>query len=445
MRSFVAGAPDLVGTHLTVVTGRITFDPETMPTWLKKRLGWIIALLVAIGIGIGVWRWRSTHKEPDVVYKTAPVEKRRIIGRVTASGTLSALVTVQVGSQVSGRLQTINVDFNSPVKKGQLIAKLDPQLFQAAVEQGQANFISAAAKVTQAQAEQTRAERAFERAKNLNKDNLMSQSDLETAEAAFQTAKASVDVAKAELEQTRASLNQAKVNLSYTNIISPIDGIVISRNVDVGQTVAASLQAPVLFTIAEDLKKMQVDTNVSEGDVGRLTPGMKATFTVDAYPGQRFKGVIETIRNSATTVQNVVTYDAVIKVSNDDLRLRPGMTANVTIVYAEKDDALAVQSAALRFRPPSAPADSSTKARRKDDPNAPETKPVWVVVNNTVTAVQVKVGMSDGAYTEVTPVEGATLDPGTMVAVDASGASVASAPTTTVTGQPPGGGRGRMF
>jgi HlyD family secretion protein len=416
-----------------------------MPAWLKKRLGLILALVGAIAIAIGVWRWRATHKEPDVVYKTAAVEKRRIMGRVTASGTLSALVTVQVGSQVSGRLQTINVDYNSPVKKGQLIAKLDPQLFDAAVEQAQANYASAAAHVTQAKTEQTRADRAYERAKNLNKDNLMSQGDLETAQAAAETAKAAIDVAVASLEQARAALNQAKVNLSYTNIISPIDGIVISKSVDVGQTVAASLQAPVLFTIAEDLRKMQVDTNVSEGDVGRLQPGMKATFTVDAYPGQRFKGVIETIRNSATTVQNVVTYDAVIKVANDDLKLRPGMTANVTIVYAEKDDALAVQSAALRFRPPNAPVTSGTPRRgSKDDPNAVETKPVWVVVNNNVTAVQVKIGMSDGAFTEVTPVDGATLDPGMQVAIDASGAGVASAPAT-VTGQPPGGGRGRMF
>jgi HlyD family secretion protein len=203
---------------------------------------------------------------------------------------------------------------------------------------------------------------------------------------------------------------------------------------------------------------MQVDTNVSEGDVGRLTPGMKATFTVDAFPGQRFKGTIETIRNAATTVQNVVTYDAVIKVANDDLKLRPGMTANVTIVYAEKDDAIAVPAAALRFRPPNAPAASASgrggggggggRGAKKDDAPIVETRPLWLLQGNSVTALQVKIGMSDGAYTEVTPVDGSSLDPGTQVAIDATGPGVSSAPAATTAapgGAGGGGGMRRIF
>lgn len=418
----------------------------------KKRITYaIVVLALALG-GVFFWRWRQAHKEPDIVFKGAAVEKRKITGKVTASGVLSALVTVQVGSQVSGRLLAINVDFNSQVKKGQLIAKLDPQLFQAAEQQAGANYASAKAQLAKSQAEATRADRAFERAKNLRTEGLMSQGDYETAEAAAASAKATVDVAKASLDQSLASLNQARVNLSYTNIISPIDGIVISRSVDVGQTVAASLSAPVLFTIAEDLRKMQVDTSVSEGDVGRLQPGMKATFTVDAFPGQRFRGTIDTIRNAPTTVQNVVTYDAVIKVANDDLKLRPGMTANVTIVYAERDDAIAVPAAALRFRPPNAQApgsEGSTRGGRqnrgKGDEAPVETRPLWLLEGQSVRALPVKIGMSDGAFTEVTPVDGSTLDPGTQVAVDASGPGVASAATTA--GAPPGGAGGmrRIF
>ena len=196
------------------------------------------------------------------------------------------------------------------------------------------------------------ADKQFARTKALKDANLAAQADLDTAEANVATTHAAIDGAKAQLAQASAQLNTAQVNLSYTSIISPIDGVVISRSVDVGQTVAASLSAPTLFTIAQDLTKMQVDTNVSEGDVGRLQVDMKTFFTVDSFPGQRFVGTIRQIRNSATTLQNVVTYDAVIDVDNSDLRLRPGMTANVTIVYDERRDALAVSNAALRFRPP---------------------------------------------------------------------------------------------
>ncbi|HSY20826.1 MAG TPA: efflux RND transporter periplasmic adaptor subunit [Polyangiaceae bacterium] len=317
-----------------------------------SRIIWIAVLLLVIGAGGAYWRYRWLHRAPEVEYKTAPVERRHIIGRITASGTLSAIVTVQVGTQVSGRVSKLNADFNSPVKKGDVVAKIDPQLFEASVQQAQANLMSAQAGVATAAANAVNADKQYARTKALHDQNLAAQSDLDTAEANVAVSHAAIDNAKASLAQAVASLHQAQVNLSYTNIVSPIDGVVISRAVDVGQTVAASLSTPTLFTIAQDLTKMQVDTNVAEGDVGRLEVGMRAFFTVDSFPGQRFVGKIRQIRNSATTLQNVVTYDAVIDVDNVDLRLRPGMTANVTVVYAERPHVLSVPNAALRFRPP---------------------------------------------------------------------------------------------
>jgi len=319
---------------------------------MRTRLLWTALLLIVLAGGAAVWRYRASHSVSDVQYKTAPVELRRIVGRITASGTLSAIVTVQVGTQVSGRIQKLNADFNSEVKQGQLVAKIDPQIFEASVQQAQANYMSAKAGVVTAEASALNADRQYARTKALHDQNLAAQSDLDTADANVATTHAAIDAAKANLAQALASLHQAEVNLSYTTIVSPIDGVVISRNVDVGQTVAASLSAPTLFTIAQDLTKMQVDTNVAEGDVGRLEVGMKAYFTVDSFPGQRFPGKIRQIRNAATTLQNVVTYDAVIDVDNKDLRLRPGMTANVVVVYAERPKVLAVANAALRFRPP---------------------------------------------------------------------------------------------
>src|ERR1700733_11753533 len=319
---------------------------------MRKRIVWMFVVLVAVASVGAFLYYKSKHAPPPFTLETEPLAKRRIVGRVTATGTLLATVTVQVGTQVSGRIQKLNADYNSEVKKGQLVAKIDPLLFQAALEQSRANYLQAKAQVESAKASSELNKKLYARELALQKDNLAAQQDVETAETNSQVADANVEVARANLAQNQASLHQAEANLDYTNIISPIDGTVISRNVDVGQTVAASLSAPVIFTIAEDLHKMQVNTNVSEGDVGRLETGMEATFTVDAFPGRSFKGTISQIRNSATTLQNVVTYDAVIDVNNDDLKLRPGMTANTTVIYAEKDDVLSVPNAALRFRPP---------------------------------------------------------------------------------------------
>jgi HlyD family secretion protein len=328
-------------------------------------------------------------------YETVKVERGRIVARVTASGTLSALVTVQVGSQVSGRIQDLYVDFNSPVRRGQVLAKIDPQFFRAEVQQAKANVVAAEGNLAKSKAQAVDAHRQYQRAKTLAQEGqLIAQSDLDTADANAQSADAQIQAMEGAVAQARASLYQAEVNLGYTTIASTIDGTVISRNVDVGQTVAASLQAPTLFTIAQDLKKMQVDTNVSEADVGKLSAGMPTSFSVDAFPGETFKGVIRQIRNAPQSVQNVVTYDAVIDVNNSDLRLRPGMTANVTFMYAEKADALKLPNAALRFRPP---AEIAAKAPRPER----DRRIVWVLRDGQPKPLSVRTGLSDGSVTEV--------------------------------------------
>ena len=371
-------------------------------------------------------------------------EKHRIVGKVTASGTLSALVTVLVGTQVSGRIQKLYADFNSKVKKGELVAKIDPQLFEAAVAQSQANYLQAKASVANAEAQAKNADLQLARTKALREQSLAAQQDLDTAEATAAMAHANVDMQQASLQQAAASLHQAQVNLSYSNIISPIDGVVISRSVDVGQTVAASLSAPTLFTIAQDLTKMQVDTNVAEGDVGRLQVGMPTYFTVDSFPGQRFKGKIRDIRNAATTVQNVVTYDAVIDVDNSDLKLRPGMTANVTVIYAERQGRPLRPERGAPLSPRRSPRHAvlgeppGRAARRAGRHHghgaapadeAQEARTVYVLRAGEPVAVSIHTGLTDGTQTEVLDGD---LKEGDPVVVDSSGgeapASAGSAP-----------------
>ena len=291
----------------------------------------------------------------------------RLVAKVTATGTLSALVTVQVGSQVSGRIAELHADFNSEVKKGQLIAKIDPQLFQAAVEQARANLVAAQGNLAKAKAQAVDAQRQAERARALAAKKLIAQADVDTAQSNADAAAAGVQAAEGQVAQARAALNQAQVNLAYTDILSPTNGMVISRNVDVGQTVAASLQAPTLFVIAEDLTKMQVDTSVAEADVGRLRGRHGGHLHRRRLPAEVFHGKVRQIRNAPQTVQNVVTYDAVIDVDNPELKLKPGMTANVTFVYAEKDDVLRVPNAALRFKPPPGLLADGGGARRRGE------------------------------------------------------------------------------
>lgn len=441
---------------------------------MKKLFPWVLVVLAVAGIAFGAWKYQKAHATPDVGWKTATIEKKRIAARITASGTLQATVTVQVGAQVSGRIQKLNADYNSTVKKGQLLAKMDPQLFAAALEQANANFLSGKAGVVRAEAQEKDAQLVLARAQKLGAEGLAAASEVQTAETNVAVTKAATEVAKAALAQATAARNQAQVNLSYTDIFSPIDGTVISRSVDVGQTVAASLQAPVLFTIAEDLKRMQVHTNVAEGDVGRLQEGMHARFTVDAFAGQSFFGKVNSIRNAAQTVQNVVTYDAVIDVENPDLKLRPGMTATVTVAYAEREDAIAVPNAAFRFKPPpeiasivpapdsaalapsarpsgsfagappgDAPAGAAPPTRRnrppRGGPEGNEKRTVYVMRGANPEPIVVTAGLSDGTVSEVLTGD---LKPGDQVVVDVTigGKAVGSA---AAPGGPPR--MGRMF
>ncbi|HTJ83324.1 MAG TPA: efflux RND transporter periplasmic adaptor subunit [Polyangiaceae bacterium] len=370
-----------------------------------KKLGVAaLAVVLVAGASVGVWRYTVATRAAPVRYETAALSRGALSAKVTASGNVSALVTVQVGSQVSGRIETLGADYNSRVKKGQVIATIEPSLFKAALAQARANATAAAADVESARTKKALALRQRDRAEQLYADGLLSKSDLETSRANLDVAKAQQGAAEAQASQARAALDQAALNLKYTTIVSPIDGVVISRNVDVGQTVAATLQAPTLFTIAQDLSKMQVDTSVAESDVGKVRDGMKVTFTVDAYPSVVFEGNVRQVRNAPQTVQNVVTYDAVIDVDNREGRLKPGMTATVTFTYAEVADALLVPNAAFRFKPDPKtvtamlPKDAALPPRLDLDR---EKREIWILDGGKPENVVVQIGLSDGSKTEV--------------------------------------------
>jgi HlyD family secretion protein len=391
-----------------------------------RILGWVAAL--AVVAGGAAWALRDGSARPDagLSFETAVVDRGSVVAKVTASGTLSALVTVQVGSQVSGRIQSLAVDFNSKVQKGDVIATLDSEFLDAALAQATANHVAARGELVAAQVKAKDADRQLGRNRELAARKLIATADLETSEANAASARAAVAVARGRLAQAEAALGQAETNLGYATIVAPISGVVISRSVDVGQTVAASLQAPTLFAIAEDLARMQVDTSVAEADIGRLSDGMAASFSVDAWPGERFEGTVRQIRFAPQTVQNVVTYNAVIDVANPELKLRPGMTANVTFVVSDRQEVLRVPNGALRFRPE---ADVLTRlqagpaaghgqvAASAPAPLPKGTRAVWVQRGEgRAERVDVRVGVTDGTRTEV--LEG--LVEGDVVVLDAS-------------------------
>ena len=409
----------------------------------RARLLWLIAIVLVL---LFVIYRCSPGGDAAPEYQTAAVEKTNVVSRVSTSGSLQAVVTVDVGSQVSGRIQALYADFNSKVRKGEKIAKIDPSLFQAAVVQAEANVTAARANVTRLEVTAEDAERQAKRATEVFAQRLISETERDNAVATARAARASVEQAKGQLLQSRAQLEQARTNLRYTDIVSPTDGVVISRAVNVGQTVAASLQAPVIFTIAQDLAKMEVHTNVAESDIGRLKPGMRVSFTVDAYPGEPFRGSIRDIRNAPQVVQNVVTYDAVIDVANDDLKLKPGMTATVSVVTDRRRDVLAIPNAALRFRPETAGAgqgqrgsqaassgaggnrqrgqggggDGSWRRDREDDNEeggVPEVvkRTVYVLQGDKAVPREVITGITDGRVTEI--VEGVKEGDNVIVSV----------------------------
>jgi HlyD family secretion protein len=314
-----------------------------------KRVLTLLLVIAAVGAGAGAYYLRRNGTEPTV--NTAPVTRGDVIDTVGATGTLQAVTTVQVGSQVSGTISELNADFNSIVRKGQVIAKIDPSLLQAQFEQAKANLARSRADLERNRVELADAQTKYTRAKELAERQLLPLSDLDAAKVAVDAAQAQLVSSQAQVTQAEATLNQNQVNVDHTIITTPIDGIVIQRSVDVGQTVAASLQSPTLFIIAADLTKMQVNASIDEADVGRIRPGQTVTFRVDAYPGQEFEGSVAQIRLQPVVVQNVTTYGTIINVPNPELRLKPGMTANLRVQIATRSDVLRVPNAAIRFRP----------------------------------------------------------------------------------------------
>jgi len=345
----------------------------------KARIIGILVLL-ALLIGVGGVAWLRSEKSPK--YRTAPVERGEIVATVSASGTLNAVTTVQVGSQVSGKIKNLYADFNSRVEKGKLIARIDPDTFEAKVNQAKADVDNA--KVAVKDAKIKRDSRAA-----LFQEGGISQEERDSAQASY-------DSATARVEAALAALRAAQVDLDRSYIYAPVNGVVIARNVDVGQTVAASLQAPTLFLIAEDLNKMQVDTNVDEADISRIQVGQQVSFTVDAFPGEMFKGQVVQIRQAPIVQQNVVTYNVVVAVVNPDLKLKPGLTANVRILVDRRADALKIPNAALRFRPPSPDGEPLAAQEKTRGPSQ-----IWILDEGRLSGVAVKLGLNDEYFTEV--------------------------------------------
>lgn len=363
---------------------------------MKRKVTIFGALVAAATIAAGAFLGRTDAAGVDV--GTDLVTRGSIVTNVSATGTLEAVTTVQVGSQVSGVIEALYADFNSIVRKGQVLARLDQSLFQAAIDQAQANLIRAEADYERVRVALTDADAKLARARELAARQLIPKNELDTAEVNRAVAETQVRSSAAAVTQARASLQQAQVNLDKTIIRSPIDGVVISRDVDVGQTVAASMSAPTLFQIAADLTQMQLNASIDESDLGVIKEGQAVTFRVDAYPDDVFRGVVKQVRLSPVVIANVVSYAAIITAPNPALKLMPGMTATLDVEVARRDDVLRVPAAALRFRPTAEqleamnalPAEASDRGAR-----------VWQPTESGVVAVPVRTGISDGVWTEV--------------------------------------------
>lgn len=375
----------------------------------NKSLKWFVPLiLIGALAAAGGWYWRQ--RKPDAPeYQTVTATRGDLTQVVTATGQLNPVTNVTVGCQISGTISKLYVDFNSPVTNGQLVAEIDAATYRANLQLATAEVANAAAALELAQVN-------ARRAKELFADKLIPQAE-------FDTAIANLHQAEAMVLSKQASANRAKVDLDRCTITSPVDGIVISRSVDVGQTVAASLSAPTLFTIANDLTKMQIDANVAEADIGSVATGQNIDFTVDAFPYRIFHGNVIQVRNSPVTVQNVVTYDTVIAVSNPDLKLKPGMTANVSVIVAHRDNALTIPNAALRYRPAENGAGKTSRSDSGKKPDHGKTRTVYVLAAGKPQAIPVKTGISDGIATEI--LEG--LKDGDVVITGANGIKKAAA------------------
>ena len=392
---------------------------------MKWRLFTVAVIVALVGLTVrAIYAWRA-DEAPQLV--TDQVTRGSIVSSISASGTVEAVTTVQVGSQISGTVQALYADFNSVVKKGQVVARLDPALVQADIDQARAAVVKADAEVERLQVTLVDAQTKANRARELAERQLIPTSDLDAAEVARQTAEAQVKSARAQVTQARATLSQEEVNLGKTVIRSPIDGIVIARDVDVGQTVAASLQAPTLFSIAADMSEMQVKANIDESDLGQIKEGQKVTFSVDAYPRDVFKGTVRQIRLNPIVEQNVVTYAAIITAPNPELKLRPGMTANVTVETARRDNVLRVPVAALRFKPTAellTALGPEKNAQGTNQPATPNVNTVWLV-DEGLHPVRVQVGATDGTHTEVVSEQ---LQEGAHIATRTANAATTSRP-----------------
>jgi HlyD family secretion protein len=360
-----------------------------------------IAVALLAAAGAGGYAFYARGRAPHRRWQTAKVVKTSLTAQVTATGTVQPTVTSPVGAQVSGIVWKIHADFNERVTEGQVLVELDPALFKNAVAQAEANLATAIANQARSEASLVDARRIRDRDAQLVKDHYVAQSDYDTAEANLAGAEAALGGAKATVIQSRAQLARARLDLEHSVVRSPVTGTVISRNIDLGQAVAASFTAPTLFTIAKDLSLMEVHASIDEADIGQVRQGEQATFTVDAYRGEKFKAMVKQVRNAAQTVQNVVTYDVVMAVDNSDLRLKPGMTANVSIVSATHGEALAVPNAALRFKPPvdAPPGEAGREPPREKKRD--ERPAVYVPDGEQAKRTPVEIGISDGTLTEV--------------------------------------------
>ena len=350
----------------------------------KKIILIIISLIIAALLFLTAKKLIGSKDE----YVTVPLKKATIIKIIEASGTINPVQTATVGAQVSGKITGVYVDFNSPVTKGQLLAEIDTSLFQASVDQQRASIENSKAQLRRLEATTNYDKLMYERYKNLLKKGYVSKAEVDQLEATYLADVANIQAQKAQIKQSEASLRTAESNLGYTKIISPVDGVIISKNVEVGETVASSFQTPELFSVAEDLTEMQIEANVSEADIGNVSVGQEADYTLDGYPNETFKGHVDQVRLSSTNTSNVVTYTVVISVKNEDLKLKPGMTANVSIVVDKKENILTAINPALKFTP-------LGKDVKYD------TQGIWVLKNNKPTRVDIQTGVYDDSKTEI--------------------------------------------
>ena len=379
---------------LTAIPRPVSVVPVRGHYLRTRRVIMLLVLVVAVALVVVAAR-RASVATTTIHYVTLPVTEGAVTRTVTASGSVNPVTTIQVGTYVSGVIETLYCDYNTQVHKGHLCAKIDPRPYQTVVDQDRANLSTAKAQLAKDQTNLNYAKLTYERTVGLRDRGIVSQDTLDGAKSAYDQAGAQVDLDQSTLKQHQAALDAADLNVSYTNIVSPVNGTVVSRNVTMGQTVAASFQTPTLFLIATDLTKMQVDANVSESDIGGIAVGNAATFTVEAFPGRVFEGQVAQVRQAPQTVQNVVTYDVVISVPNPDLMLKPGMTATIRIVVTRRDKVMRVPEQALRYTPGGLAAGAASSTGNRTS------RQVWVLRSGRPTAVPITVGLDDDTFAEV--------------------------------------------